>query len=56
MGSIEYLPLCKHNVGVECSKYQRKCEACGWNPEIIKQRKEEIRKKRAEEAKKYWRY
>ena len=56
MNTTPLLPLCKHNGGVECPKFQRKCETCGWNPDVIKKRKEEVRKKRAAEAKDCWRY
>lgn len=29
---------CPHNEGVECSRYNRSCSCCGWNPEVAKAR------------------
>ena len=31
---------CKYNDGVLCAR--RKCEKCGWNPEVEKARKEKL--------------
>ena len=34
---------CKYRKeGVECSKWNRNCKVCGWNPEVEKARKEKI--------------
>lgn len=32
--------LCKHNEGVVCNN--KKCDDCGWNPEVQKIREEKI--------------
>lgn len=33
--------LCKYNYGIDCTN-RKNCMTCGWNPEIIEQRKKEI--------------
>lgn len=33
---------CPHNDGVSCSPYQRNCFACGWYPDVAKDRLEQI--------------
>ena len=29
---------CKFNEGVDCSPLGRKCESCGWNPDVARER------------------
>ena len=31
-------PACQHNVGVDCSLQQKRCDTCGWNPAVAKKR------------------
>lgn len=33
--------VCPYNEGVSCKR--RRCECCGWNPEVAKNRSEKIR-------------
>ena len=38
-------PRCPYNVsGVQCEVNGRNCEQCGWNPKVIKKRRELIAK------------
>lgn len=37
------ISMCKYRRrGVECSKWQRNCSICGWNPEVEEERKKKI--------------
>jgi len=38
-GTVAYFKnSCKFNEGVDCSPLGRKCERCGWNPAVAKER------------------
>lgn len=39
---------CPHNVAIEC--YTKKCDSCGWNPEVAKARLEAYERKRKGEV------
>lgn len=43
----KYIPLlpCKHATNVNCPETGRRCNKCGWNPEVTAKRKEAIRRK-----------
>ena len=43
-GGVNKNPSCKFNGGVDCSIKDRKCDKCGWNPEVYERRKELNRK------------
>lgn len=40
MGGGRSIPPCKFNGGVDCPIKDRKCDKCGWNPEIAEKRKQ----------------
>lgn len=33
-----YKNSCKYNEGVDCGPLHRRCEKCGWNPEVARER------------------
>lgn len=35
--------ICEYNVGVNCLEEERRCEKCGWNPEVMAKRLEKYR-------------
>lgn len=37
--------FCEFNLGVGCSKYDRHCKTCGWNPVVAEKRKKNNAKK-----------
>ena len=37
---------CQFNQGVLCPPVGRRCDRCGWNPEVSQKRGEEARKRR----------
>ena len=38
------MSCCCFNKGVECDKNERKCDKCGWNPDVKKKRVEDWKK------------
>lgn len=42
------MKTCKYNLMVLCEE-QDKCSSCSWNPEVIKARKEALRKELKDE-------
>lgn len=50
MKKIDKRYCCKYTVGVVCPPYERKCEKCGWNPEVSENRLQKIKEARGYEA------
>lgn len=51
MKSNEKLEICPNNNSVYCYPSERKCESCGWNPEVSKRRLDKFEEEREAEAK-----
>ena len=45
-----HIPDCEYNRSIGCSLVDRKCEKCGWNPEVDAVRREKTRERLAKEA------
>ena len=46
MSKMQYIESCEYHTTVGCPEEGRKCEKCGWNPEVDAKRREKIRKER----------
>lgn len=49
---VDHVPDCPYmkNSSVGCALENRKCEKCGWNPEVDAARREKTRERLAKEA------
>lgn len=36
---------CPHNIAVQCCPKERRCETCGWDPDVAKARQENFCRK-----------